>query len=205
MLQQLLSLLEPQIAALGLRKFDHVDVFIQECDGKSEVGDQRELMRKQSEGEYINFVDDDDLIAPNYVSSILPLLDGVDQVGFELEMYSGQQKMEPVYHSLIHGNWINPSNGRVGVGKAFCRDISHLNPMRRELALLEPMSGGIGEDCRWAAAMRGKVKTEHYIDTGPMYYYLWRPNKRDAVDARDPFRLQMIERLKTGVDSVRTP
>lgn len=203
MLSQLLSLLEPQLAALGLNKFDQVDVLIHETHPNvhvpfpnADIGDIREHVRKKSEGDYINFLDDDDLVAPNYVSSILPLLDGVDQVGFELEMYSGREKMAPVYHSLIHGNWTNPSNGRVGVGNAFCRDISHINPMRRELALQVPMSGGIGEDCRWAQAMRGKVKTEHYIDTGPLYYYLWRPNKRDAVDARDPFRLQMIDRLR---------
>jgi hypothetical protein len=200
MLSQLLSLLEPQISALGLNKFDQVDVYVHTDDESmisraTELGAKREWMRQKSTGEYICFLDDDDLIAPNYISSILPLLDGVDQIGFELEMYSGHKKEAPVYHSLKHGKWINPVNGRMGESGSYCRDISHINPMRRELALQVPMSGGIGEDCRWAAAMRGKVKTEHYV-ASPLYYYLWRPNKQDSKDARDPWRLEMIERLR---------
>jgi hypothetical protein len=195
MLDQLLSLLEPQIAALGLRKFEQVDVMISANDSGAEIGVHRERMRQKAEGDYIAFIDDDDLVAPDYVSTILPLLDGIDQIGFNLKYFSGHNEMQPVYHSLAHGNWTNPINGRIGVEGAFCRDISHLNPMRRELAMQVPIEGGIGEDCRWAAAMRGKVKTEHYIDR-VMYYYLWRPGKQDAKDALDPWRLEMIERLK---------
>jgi hypothetical protein len=211
MLLQLLSILEQQISALGLNKFDQVDILICEdepgswmrwSDGSSpvQVGEKREAMRQKSQGEYICFLDDDDLIAPNYISSILPLLDGVDQVGFEVKMYSGHELQAPVYHSLKYGKWINPVNGRMGLEGAYCRDISHINPMRRELALQVPMSGGIGEDCRWAAAMRGKVKTEHYVNSA-LYYYLWRPNKQDAKDAMDPWRMELIDKLRVSQNS----
>ena len=200
MLSQLLSILEPQISALGIRKFDQVDILICNERPEKELGAKREAMRQMAQGQYIAFLDDDDLVAPDYISSILPLLDGVDQIGFNLEMYSGHEKMAPVYHSLQYGKWTNPVNGRLGDVGSFCRDISHINPMRRELALQVPMEGGIGEDCRWAAAMRGKVKTEHYINRS-LYFYLWRPNKNDVLDARDPWRLQLIETLRTVVSS----
>ena len=52
MLSQLLSLLEPQITKLGLRKFDMVDVLIHEdmLDDMRPVGDKREEMRNRATG-----------------------------------------------------------------------------------------------------------------------------------------------------------
>lgn len=193
-LDQLLSLLEPQINALGLRKFDQVDILITEDDYPGgalrmagQVGDKREVMRKMSQGEYIAFLDDDDLVAPDYISSILPLCDGVDQIGFNVQQFIDGKEFGKTFHTLSAGNWRNE-------GMNFYRDISHINPMRRELALLEPMSGGFGEDRRWADAMRGKVKSEHRIDK-VLYYYLFRQQKNDITDANDPWRLEFIERL----------
>lgn len=195
-LGQLLAILEPQVIALGVRKFDQVDIRISASDIDLPVGDRREALRQRATGEYICFLDDDDLVSPNYIARIMPLLDGVDQVGFEVEGWNDHTKMLPTYHSLKYGKWTNPVNGRMGLEGAYCRDISHLNPMRRELALRAPIAGGFGEDCRWANELRALdvVKTEHYIDE-VMYYYLWRGGKNDARDAIDPWRLAFIERL----------
>jgi hypothetical protein len=209
LLDQLLSLLEPQIDALGLRKFEQVDVLIHEDEtgklyGKpAEIGEMREYVRKKSTGEYINFIDSDDLVTPDYVSSILPLLDGIDQVGFEVKCFNDRTVLGVASHSLKHGGWTQTrnANGRMGDPMKFCRDISHLNPMRRELSLAARMSGGVGEDNRWANDLRtlGIVKTEHFIPR-VLYWYLWRGNKNDAADARDPWRLKVIEgmRAQTG-------
>lgn len=199
-LAQLLSLLYPQMFALGLRRSSEIEVLIKADDHEMPVGDRRELLRQKATAEYINFIDDDDLIASNYVAEIFKRLDGVDQVGFEVKAYSGNVEMaNPTYHSLRYGAWINPENGRVGDPQAYCRDISHICPMRREIAMLEKLEGGFGEDCRWANRLRGhgRVKTEHYIDQ-VMYYYLWRPHKRDGADAFDPFRMGILERLREG-------
>ena len=180
-------MLEPQIAALGLNRFDKVDILTRHIP-EGDYGEKREKLRQQSEGEYITFFDDDDLPAPDYISSILPLLDGVDQVGFQVQQFSGQRKERPTYHTLQRGGWFTEPDG-------YWRDISHINPMRRELALSDPMSGGYGEDRRWSDRMRGKVKTEHFIDR-VMYYYLWRMTKQDQSDARDPWRLKLLESLR---------
>jgi hypothetical protein len=188
-LSQLLSILEPQISALPLRKFDNVDVRIEGEHTDIPVGDRRELVRRKAAGEYIVWIDDDDLISPSYISSILPLLDGVDQVGFRLQGYHNGKIMKPTYHTIKNGDWYDDLSG-------FYRDISHVCPMRRELALESPMSGGEGEDWRWANAMRGKVKTENYIPQC-MYYYLWRDPKKDSADAEDPSRLVLLETLKS--------
>ena len=195
---QLRSILIPQIA----EHENEVEVRVH-ADTKGDpkfhdlnLGEKREHMRRQAQGQYISFIDDDDLIHPQFVEKILPLLDGVDQVGFDLKCFCDRRDIGVAHHSLKFGKWTQTVNARVG-GSDFYRDISHLNPMRRDLALLHSMEGGVGEDCRWANAMRasGKVKTEHYIEE-ILYFYPWRGNKNDSADARDPWRLKLIEDIK---------
>ena len=168
LLERLLSVLEPQID-------DDVELVIQTFNPNSSLGTNREIMRRHSQAEYINFVDDDDMVAEDYVSTIQPLLDGVDQIGFQVQMYHDGVKRPLTYHSLKYGRWYSDSTG-------YYRDISHLNPMRRELALQVPMEGGFGEDSRWADRMRaiGIVKTEHYIPR-VMYHYFYRSDKKDGL------------------------
>jgi hypothetical protein len=194
MLAQLLSLLEPQISALGLRKFDQVDLLIHEDNFVEPpfmgIGEKREIVRQRATGDYINWIDSDDFIAPDYISTILPLLDGTDYVGFNVETTINKRYIGPTYHSLKFNGWMDEYNN-----PAHYRDISHLNPMRRDLAMLKTMSGSIGEDHRWADAMRGLVKTEHYVNR-VLYYYMSRDLKNDAVDARDPWRLAKLDQLR---------
>ena len=75
-------------------------------------------------------------------------------------------------------------------------DFSHLEPMRRELALRVPMSGWPADDVRWAEDLRNLniVRTEHYLDE-ILYYYLTRSQKPElkvpapALVARAPNRV----------------
>ncbi len=188
-----------QLLAQLVLQTDGVDVgvSIQNHSGIETIGEAREQMRRKSSAYYINFVDDDDLLAPDYVSRILPLLDGVDQIGFKVQGYHNGQMMKPTIHSLYCGSWWENEYG-------FHRDISHINPMRRELALQVPMSGGPGEDHRWANAMRGKVKTEHYIPN-VLYHYLYRNPKNDATDALNPKRLELLDSLRSADTRTHPP
>jgi hypothetical protein len=176
-LEQLLAMLIPQGA----------DVCVQQLDERLSLGENRQALIESATADYICHFDDDDLPATDYVETILPLLDGIDYVGFKVRGYEDYVPMPMTYHSLGYDGWWNDSHG-------YYRDISHLNPMRRTLALQQKMSGGVGEDCRWAAAMRGKVKTEHFVDR-VLYHYLMRSRKDDAVDFNDPRRLALIAEL----------
>ena len=169
-LARILDCLEPQLTP-------EVRVTVSVCDQNYTLGENREMMRRASIGEYICFVDDDDVVPCYYVSTILPLLDGVDIIGFEAQLYvDGDLDPHRDYHTITAGSWYNTED-------AFYRDISHLQPIRREVALAAPMEGGHGEDGRWADNMRALkvIKTEHYIDK-IMYYYLFRNGKnRGAI------------------------
>jgi len=167
-LARLLAVLKPQVEEHP----EEVKVTVRMFDPTWDLGTNRQLMREQSAGEWSAFIDDDDLIPASYVSTILPLLDR-DYVGFQLQMYSDGEKQKPTYHSLRYKEWNADQHG-------YYRHISHLNPIRRDLALRVKMSGGFGEDERWSTQLHNLeiVKTEHFINE-VMYYYYWRSNKND--------------------------
>lgn len=157
------------------RQLDHRDssVLIRMCDPAYTLGENRDMLRRASEGQYICFVDDDDLVPDDYVDTILPLLvRGVDYVGFDVQCYIDGKKLGKLtHHSLRYEGWYEDETG-------FYRDISHINPIRRDLALLEPMEGGHGEDVRWADRMRARnvLKTERYVGK-VLYHYFFRTRK----------------------------
>jgi hypothetical protein len=161
-LDRLLGVLKPQIEG-----HHDIELVIRSSDPDPLLpyGENCQQMREAAHGEYVNFVDDDDLVSRNYVGRILPLLDGVDYIGFKCAWTCDGRPHQPWFHSLKFP-------GVRGDASGVYRDISHFNPIRRELALHARMSGGSGADGRWAEAMRalGIVKTEHVIDE-VMYYY----------------------------------
>ena len=171
LLDRLLGVLTPQ-----LNVELPIELIILESDPSIPVGENREAMRRAARGEYISFIDDDDLVPPHFVERILPHLDGVDYIGFNLEWrldgeFGCIEKRSLKFNHPQHGGVWNDRDGRY-------RDLSHVNPMRRELALRAPMAGWPGEDNRWADAIRALhiVKTEHYLDE-TLYYYLTRSKK----------------------------
>lgn len=66
-----------------------------------ELSELRQSMIEHAEGEYVNFIDDDDNVADNYCDKIYPLLDGVDYIGFRVAFYQHGQKQKQVVHSLL--------------------------------------------------------------------------------------------------------
>lgn len=164
-LARLVCILQPQI------DYKNASVLYRICDPKYTLGENRDMLRRCSQGEYIVFIDDDDVVPSDYVSTILPLLDGVDYIGYDVQCSIDGKMMPVTHHSLQYAGWYEDENG-------FYRDISHINPMRRVLALLEPMEGGHGEDKRWADRMRARsvLKAEHYIPR-VMYEYQFRSEK----------------------------
>lgn len=148
-----------------------VEIIVDDSDEK--LGQKRQNCIDRAHGDYVNFVDDDDLVAHDYVKTIYPLLDGVDYVGFQVQLYESGKKMKPTYHSLKYKQWGEDSYG-------WYRNVSHLNPIKKEIALASRFSGGIGEDFRWAQGL--EPKTEHYIDR-PMYFYFHSLDHSLAVEA----------------------
>lgn len=159
---RLLDLLWPQLDAHA-----GAGVKIQTCDMPGTVAAKRQWCLDRCDSEYFNFIDDDDMVAGNYIDAILPLLDGVDYIGFQLQLYIDGQRTKPTFHSLRYDNWYDDADG-------YYRNVSHLNPIRTEIARQGRFDGGYGEDKRWADQV--SPKTEHYVDQ-IMYHYLFSPTE----------------------------
>lgn len=156
-LTRLLGILEPQLS-------DQIEVIIYLNDGEYSIGRLRQTILDEAAGEYISFIDDDDMIPEDFVATILPYLDGVvDYIGFKVDLFDNGERKRPVYHSLAYPNWHEDDKG-------YYRGITHLNPLRTELARQSKfLDISMGEDEAWASNIN--AKTEHFINR-PMYTYL---------------------------------
>ena len=172
--QRLLQHLLPQIEQAEGR----VNVLAYWNNGERPLAEVRQALVEEADGTHISFVDDDDLVASTYVSCILKKLTdtpGIDYVGFRLQCYVDGHPLKPTYHSLKYDKWYDDTRG-------YYRDISHLNPVRRELALKADFrKADPPEDVSWADQLRGVLRTQQYVDDVMYQYYssstdtTWRP------------------------------
>lgn len=164
--ERLMGQLLPQAAQHGAR----VQVVGRFNNGTPSLPKIRQAMIRAASTEYVSFVDDDDVVSPDYVGRILEALNQKpDYVGFQVQCYSNGRPIAVAYHSLEFRRWRNMP-GR------FERDISHINPIRTTLARKGDFSTtrtGGAEDRAWAEQLRrGKVlKTQVVIDR-ILYHYL---------------------------------
>jgi hypothetical protein len=161
--------LAPQIVpGVGVRVFrDNLE---------TEYGPKCQALLDSSGAEYVSFIDDDDLVVPDYVSTILAGLESrPDYVGFNVLYTENGEPQLPVTHSLAYPHWIT------GVDHLY-RDIVHFNPIRRELAKQSAWTGGNAADGRWADGLRGLgiVRTQVFIDRE---MYLYRHVPEDTFEA----------------------
>ena len=175
------AMLNHQLREWGPEKVDvrpRVEIMVNDREYDS-IAAKRQQCLENANGRYFNFIDDDDLIAHDYVASILPLLDGeVDHIGFKLQHYLDGVRSKPTFHSIRYETWYDDENG-------YYRNTSHLNPMRIEVALQGRFDGYYGEDFRWSQQVR--PLTEHFIDK-TLYHYYDAP-KYSAARAASPGRL----------------
>lgn len=129
---------------------------------ETELSELRQLMIDTATADYVNFIDDDDLVSEDYCDSIYPLLDGVDYIGFRVAFYQNNQKQKPVIHSLTCEGWFD-------TGEGFYRRGTLINPTKRELMLKAGFKDsdyrkGIPEDITYAKNVDKILKTEHFVD-----------------------------------------
>jgi glycosyltransferase involved in cell wall biosynthesis len=137
------------------------------CDTKEiSVGEKRNILLNQSCGRYVCFIDDDDLIAPDYVIKLMNAIQSNSDVITFCGDYVDNTIRTPFSISMIHrGNYNEPN--------MFYRLPNHLCPVKREIALSSMFSDkNFGEDSDYAERINNHIKNEFHIQD-KLYFYMY--------------------------------
>lgn len=161
-LESLMKHLRPQIT-------DGVEIIV-DSSMNYNIGKKRNILLAMANGEYIVFVDDDDWVAPNYVSLIVDACNGCDCVGISGYITTNGQDRREWYISRKYTHWYE-ANG------VYYRTPNHISPVRRELA----MKAGFpeisnGEDHEYSKRLHPLLNTEVKIEQA-LYHYQYRDPK----------------------------
>lgn len=129
------------------------------------IGQKRNRLLQIAQGDYIVFIDDDDIISSNYISLILNAIKtNPDCIGISGIITTNGQNKQQWHISKDYGNWYE-SDG------VYYRTPNHISPVRRELAL-QAMFPEIthGEDYHYSMRLLPLLKTEVKI-SGNIYHY----------------------------------
>lgn len=176
--ERLTDVLLPQLDAYAGR----VRVVGYSNNGAPSLPEIRHSMTHAAGTDYVSFVDDDDLVPPYFVAETMAALEqDPDYVGWQVQCYSDGHPTAIAYHSLKHDGWWN-ENGH------YYRDISHINPMRTEIARtadFRKTKPHRPEDRAWVDQLRkgGLLKSEVVIDR-IMYHYLYSTKRKGGEGSR---------------------
>lgn len=140
---------------------------------KISIGTKRNNLLQSAQGDYVAFIDDDDLVSNRYLELLLNGIDkGVDCCSLTGEITENGANPKPFIHSIQYDSYFE-KNG------IYYRPPNHLNCIKSEIAkgFKFPMRNH-GEDTDWAMQIcnAGVLKTEHRIEE-TIYYYEYRSKK----------------------------
>jgi glycosyltransferase involved in cell wall biosynthesis len=137
------------------------------CDTKEiSVGEKRNILLNKSCGRYVCFIDDDDLIAPDYVIKLMNAINSNADVITFCGEYIQNTITTPFSISIVHrGNYNHPN--------IFYRLPNHLCPVKREIALSSMFTDkNFGEDSDYAERINKHIKNEFHIQD-KLYFYMY--------------------------------
>ena len=140
------------------------------CDTKEiSVGEKRNILLNKSCGRYVCFIDDDDVIAPNYLIKIISALSSdADVVTFCGDYMENGIRTEFSISMVHRGNFNHPN--------MFYRLPNHLCPVKREIALsCQFTDKNYGEDSDYAEKINNYIKNEFHIQD-KLYFYMYDSN-----------------------------
>jgi glycosyltransferase involved in cell wall biosynthesis len=169
LLKRLLNVLQPQCT-------DEVEILIYSDEGRITTGRKRNDLIKQAKGQYIVFVDDDDIVSDTYVSDILnAATKNPDCITFRGWMETDGTNRKEFRLSINYPYTAVWENGN----EIYLRYPNHITPVKREIALQVPfLNVTMGEDYAWATELhkRKLLTTEVHINK-PLYFYLYQTVK----------------------------
>lgn len=168
------SSLKALIKTLGFHP--RVEILVEMDDGQMSTGAKRNILLKKAVGEYVAFIDDDDMVVPSYISNVLAALEsGPDAVGMFGYISTDNQEQIEWRISKDYDYITIFENGK----KVYLRYNNHLSPVKREIALkIGYPDKYFQEDYDYARRLHysGLIKREVLIPKH-LYYYQYKSKK----------------------------
>ncbi len=162
LLSRLMSVLQPQ-----LDKNNDVECIVLTDNKKMSIGEKRNELIRLAHGDYIAFVDDDDLVSEDYIDELVVagIQTQVDIICFQ-SMYFIDGKQDRIMK--FSKNFKNSTTK-----ECFFRAANHLMCIRRDLALQVVYKNiSYYEDSDWCTRVNPLLKTEHIIEK-VLYKYFY--------------------------------
>ena len=163
----------PRILEQVYEQYDHLSVDDQKeveilvlMDNKTiMLGDKRNLMIEQAQGEYVVFVDDDDRLSKNYIHSILmATYEKKDAIVFLAEVSINGDTPKVCHYSKDYDRDFNDNSN-------YYRLPNHICAVKKEIAeMVQFPSVLYGEDSGYSKKLKPLLKTETKINE-VLYYY----------------------------------
>jgi len=152
---------------------ERVEVLINVDEGAKPVGQKRNEILSRATGKFICFIDDDDLVSENYLTTMVHAIDStpkLDCIGFTGMFYNDDQpKMMFKHANMYRGNYKDSDGTQY-------RPANHLNPVRTEIAKkIGFPEKNFGEDADYSDKLltSGLINDEIIVDGEVMYHYLF--------------------------------
>ncbi len=176
MLHRLIEYLRAQIRAEG--RLRQIEICVEIDCGEITVGEKRQHLLERARGKWVAFIDDDDLVASDYVRRIVKATssdpDCCSLVGVMTVDGENPQRFE---HSIKYDGWYTKDG-------VHYRTPNHLSVVRCELARkVGFVSKNVGEDHDYSMRLRPLLKTEASTGETPLYFYFYRP--KQSVQAKE--------------------
>ena len=150
---------------LNEQKTPEVEI-LSDATEKISIGGKRNQLIAGAHGEYVCFIDDDDLVSKIYVEKILEAIkEKPDVVGIEGIITFAGKNTRRFVHSIECYGWYQNQN-------EYFRTPNHLNPIKRKLVMEVGFNymSSFGEDLEFSEDILPYLKREVFIKY-PLYFY----------------------------------
>ena len=162
-LSRLQAILCPQ-----LEEQPDVKMTIRIFDRQKDLGSNRQDLLEGAQGEYVNFIDDDDLVTDNYVREILRGIDLDVDVVCVNAIHTTDGRQPKLVVDIHYQEWSETSLG-------YLRGVQFRDAVKRDIATMVPYPDiRFGEDHAWTRAIEARklIKTWH-LAKEPTYFHLY--------------------------------
>lgn len=168
-----------QLEALSPEDQERVEIMVLVDNKQMMLGAKRNHMVELAQGKYIQFVDDDDRLAPTFLSDLLSATSSdTDCIVFTAMVSLNGEEPKPCYYSKDNGADFNKTD-------AYYRIPNHICCIKKNISIKSSFPNiKYGEDSGYSSVLLPHLKTEHKIDK-VLYYYDYNSTTTETQFERD--------------------